>query len=276
MWSKTGFLCCSLGKTSIWILADQPYFVNIEVWSPTAAPRGSLLLDASYTASFLDRLYGRMRWNLWSGGSFEILFVQTTLRTIETRLQSMTDDDFILLVYLFASPAGVITFYHTLVLTRKYETSNSKGYFQICVVFILQYFSSSAVLVEKRSTFGGRAERTTQDMRWEMTEDDWWSRWSNVLHRQTYRDITTNWPYYLGVGTRFLQLHPPDILQQVYTRGWSWYPIPRPSGRKPATSVGGWGRSFLRACVRACVRVWLPLICRSMTWQSLDTVFFFL
>ena len=42
----------------------------------------------------------------------------------------------------------------------------------MCVAFILQYFSSS-VLVEKSSTFGGRAERTTKDMRWELTEDDW-------------------------------------------------------------------------------------------------------
>ena len=150
MWSKTGFLCCSLGKTSIWILADQPYFVNIKVWSPTAAPRGSLLLDASYTASFLDRLYGRMRWNLWSGGSFEILFVQTTLRTIETRLQSMTDDDFILLVYLFASPAGVITFYHTLVLTRKYETSN----WQQRIFSNMRRFYSAVFFIKRRA--GGK------------------------------------------------------------------------------------------------------------------------
>ena len=166
------------------------------------------------------------------------------------RLQSVTDDD-VVFFHKFSLPLcfscgrpQVLSCSGSA--TRKSETSNSKGYFQICVAFILQYFSSS-VLVEKSSTFGGRAERTTKDMRWELTEDDWWSRWSNVLQRQTNHTLDTlkiNWPYHLGVGTRFLQLHPPDILEQVDTRGWCWFLIPRPSGRKPATSVGGQGRSF--------------------------------
>ena len=209
---------------------------------------------------FVSRLSSRMWWNLWSGRSFENQFVQTTLRTTyaarktETRLPPVTDDDVVFsisLVYLcfscgrhhFLSCSGSAT--------RKSETSNSKGYFEMCVAFILQYFSSS-VLVEKSSTFGGRAERTTKDMRWELTEDDWWSRWSNVLQRQTNHTLDTlkiNWPYHLGVGTRFLQLHPPNILQQVYTRGWCWYLIPRPSERKPANSVSGQGRSFQNVAI---------------------------